>query len=421
MPALFAIALGLVTSLVLARRKVPMGAAFVVGAAVLGLASGQGVSGTLEGLYRALTHQSTLAFAILVFVVFTLTAVLRRLGSLEVLVQGAGHFIKSRRLRLASLPALVGLLPMPGGAVVSAPLLDRTATDCALDGSTKNVINYWFRHVWEICWPLYPSVLLAGNFLDGQVTRFSLTMLPLCLLLILCGYVFVLRRVPRGRDKVLVERPDRSLLALAVLPIIIGVSCVPLTTWLWRDLLHGPRPAEAGLATGLFLGITTVAWRRGGTKAIATAVTEKTTWVLVALAVGVKTFGTVVEMSGVASRTARELLDLGLPMLSAALILPFVIGFATGNTVATVSVSFPILLAMFQGQEGTGLFAPMVFAYASGFFGYMLSPVHMCLVLSSRFFGAPMARAYRPLMTPLIVFLAGSSVLYLALKTWSSN
>jgi hypothetical protein len=50
----------------------------------------------------------------------------------------------------------------------------------------------------------------------------------------------------------------------------------------------------------------------------------------------------------------------------------------------------------------------VTFAFASGFAGVMLSPTHLCLVLTIRYFKADMAGTYRLMYVPvLLVFFTG--------------
>ena len=142
-PAL-SVLVGLAVALLLNRWRVPLGLAFVAGAATITLGSGLGLTATGAAFGEVLGAPKTWAFAGQVTLVFVLSIVMKLAGGLDVLVEAAGALIRNRRARLASLPALVGLLPMPGGAVVSAPLVDQTRCDVELGARDKNLINYWF-------------------------------------------------------------------------------------------------------------------------------------------------------------------------------------------------------------------------------------------------------------------------------------
>jgi len=76
----------------------------------------------------------------------------------------------------------------------------------------------------------------------------------------------------------------------------------------------------------------------------------------------------------------------------------------TGLTIAFVGITFPFLLPLMGGMSPEpGLVA---FAFASGFAGVMLSPVHLCLVLTREYFGADFAQVYHRLLLPSLLVLA---------------
>jgi len=85
-------------------------------------------------------------------------------------------------------------------------------------------------------------------------------------------------------------------------------------------------------------------------------------------------------------RDCREPHLAGHPPFFVLIILPFVIAMSTGMTMAYVGITFPILLTYFT----TGDFPMIAFmlAYAGGYAGIMLSPVHLCLVLTARYYRA---------------------------------
>ena len=63
--------------------------------------------------------------------------------------------------------------------------------------------------------------------------------------------------------------------------------------------------------------------------------------------------------------------------------LPFIVGLLTGLTVGFVGATFPIITAMMGGHPDPGA---VTFAFASGFAGVMLSPTHLCLLLTVQYF-----------------------------------
>jgi hypothetical protein len=95
----------------------------------------------------------------------------------------------------------------------------------------------------------------------------------------------------------------------------------------------------------------------------------------------------------------------GLPTGAVLFALPFIVGLLTGLTVGFVGATFPIITAMLGGHPDPG---SITFAFASGFAGVMLSPSHLCLLLTIRYFKADTAGTYRLLYVPvLLVFAVG--------------
>ncbi|MCK7476438.1 MAG: DUF401 family protein [Candidatus Moduliflexus flocculans] len=78
---------------------------------------------------------------------------------------------------------------------------------------------------------------------------------------------------------------------------------------------------------------------------------------------------------------------------------PFIIGLLTGVNQAFVAISFPLLVPIIgQGSPDMVL---MTFAYVSGFCGILLSPAHLCLVLTADYFKAEMRDVYKILVWPV--------------------
>src|SRR5262249_16135590 len=84
-----------------------------------------------------------------IFVPIALGEFLGGAGPLRLLPRSLSDLIADYRLVLALPPALVGLLPMPAGALVSAPLVNDAAGSKPVSPEARTFINYWFRHLWE--------------------------------------------------------------------------------------------------------------------------------------------------------------------------------------------------------------------------------------------------------------------------------
>jgi len=103
---------------------------------------------------------------------------------------------------------------------------------------------------------------------------------------------------------------------------------------------------------------------------------------------------------------SAELLRWRIPLLAITMVLPFIVGFVVGLTIAFVGATFPILISLI-GAYGVGdqTLAYLMLAMAGGFVGVLLSPLHLCLLLSNSYFGTDLGPVYRLIGKPCIVLI----------------
>ena len=151
--------------LLLLRLRVALWKAIFAGCAVLVLLTGMPAAEWLRLPLVSAVQVDFLAMIAMLFGIMVLSGVQGASGQSQRLVQSLERCVSNPRVRLVIFPALVGFLPMPGGALFSCPMLEEAAHGMSLSPARKALINYWFRHIWEVSWPLYPGYILASSLL----------------------------------------------------------------------------------------------------------------------------------------------------------------------------------------------------------------------------------------------------------------
>ncbi|MDP3426140.1 MAG: DUF401 family protein, partial [Humidesulfovibrio sp.] len=172
-------------------------------------------------------------------------------------------------------------------------------------------------------------------------------------------------------------------------------------------------PFELGIMAALGLAILcALAQNRVGPQFLAGVLRKAELYQLVALVVSILMFKDVIGASGAVEQLSRVASGPG-ALFALTLLLPFLVGAISGITVAFVGSTFPILLGILGAGAATGLPAdnPQLIAYLvlglfAGFTGVMISPLHVCFILSCQFFGVDMAQAWRRLVMPCALLLA---------------
>jgi hypothetical protein len=133
---------------------------------------------------------------------------------------------------------------------------------------------------------------------------------------------------------------------------------------------------------------------------------------IVILILGVMIFKKLITVSGGIGVIPQSLSNFGISPVFAVCLVPFIVGILTGMTSAFVGISYPILF-FFLSPNGVD-YGYVMLAYGSGFTGVMLSPVHLCLVLTKDYFKASFRRVYL-LILPAGLFLLASAIILVLL------
>lgn len=304
------------------------------------------------------------------------------------------------RLAMLLVPTVIGLVPMPAGALVSATALKDLVRRMRLEPGQATFLNYWFRHIWELSLPVYPTVITASVVLSMPLSSVFLTLLPLTAVATCLGLLFSYRVL---RDKTTPpnqQRPTRSIasdLARAAWPVLLLVALV----------LSG---LEAVIAFPLVLGLC-AAQQRARPAEMLQSLKYGVDPKIMLLLYAVMLYKGAIETTGAADTLLSDMKVLGTPPLLMLVALPLLIGFSTGLSMPFVGIAFPLLLPFMNSSTIDS--QALLVAYAAGCVGYLLSPLHLCLVLSSEYFGATLSSVYRYIMPLSLLLICFAALVYI--------
>ena len=118
---------------------------------------------------------------------------------------------------------------------------------------------------------------------------------------------------------------------------------------------------------------------------------------------------------------SNDLITLKIPLLIIIALLPFMVGLFAGITIAFVGSTFPILIPMINSMGETQyMLAYIMLAMVCGFAGVLLSPLHLCLVLSNEYFQTRLSAVYMHLWFPCLALVL-SAFGYFGLLHWGRS
>lgn len=418
-PSIIRILLVFTAILLAMKAKLHMSIAFLIGVAVLIILFAIPIFDSIEIIFHAIIGGKTLSLAFLLLFIMLLSEGMALTGQMNRMLSAFQGLVKSPFINLAVFPMLTGLLPMVGGAVLSAPMVKEMASKVDIEPAQLSYINYWYRHVWEFWWPMYPGFLMAVFLINIPVTRLMLLMFPLAILIILSGYLPTRKFMPQslGNEERKPHALRRFLLEAYPLFAVIAAGMISgaIAARLWPQWLIA---REVCLIIALFFGTLWVLKRGRIPKEKALGLLKnKRLYSMVYVVFAIMIFQGVLVGSNAAEILAADLEALKAPPVIVCILLPFILASLTGITMAYVGASFPIIISMvtLMGQAHL-LPAYIVLALAAGHCGLLLSPTHVCLVLSNQYFCTTHTKVYRYLAPPTALLFIMSLIYFVFLK-----
>jgi len=407
MSELIKISLVLCLILFLLRKKLNIGYVMLIASSALFALYGMDAPSIEATVKRTVLSSITIKLLLALSLIRVLELILREKSVLATMMSTAKILFKKRRAIIISMPMLIGMLPSLGGAYFSAPMVKEATSGIHMSREEKAFINYWFRHPWEYILPLYPGILLASAVSNIPLYNLMKANMVYAVLLLVTGFFFAMRGIEKDPKKTTAElaedKKDRRRVLKKEMASFLPILTVLLLVVFFHMELH-----YALLATIIPLFIL-YRYRPGEVLRVTRHGFALEVIVMIS---GIMLFKETMETSGAVSNLSSLFVQQEIPLLPIICILPFMIGMLTGLTVGFVGSTFPLLIHMSGGAS----LAHISLAFAAGFAGVLLSPVHLCLVLTKEYFKADMWGIYKKTLPASAVIFVAALIEYIVLR-----
>lgn len=393
-------ALALGATVYMIRRKVNIGLIMLFDAACLAIGARLPIGEIGRAALTGAADEGTLLLLAILILIMMLEHIMREKGMIRSLVDAVLDLTGNSRTAALALPSVLGLLPSPGGARFSCPMVEG-AMGTQGTGEERAYVNYWYRHVWMDSFVLYPGVILVASLLGMRVISLFLWMLPYMVIHALSGYFLVLRRmpaqpIPRKRTK----REAGKALLRAGAPILFLIA-------VYMGFL--PFTDCALQIAGLLTVAGTFLYGRCSRSEIWSAIKAGFSLKYIIMIVGIMVFREMLSASGLTGDLVDWIGARGISPRWLYAFLPLMAGFGSGIAVSMISLSFPVLIPLGLSADIPWVVAA---AFAIGAAGDMLTPLHICGVVSTEYFNADMSKVYAKVaLSELPIVIAAAAVL----------
>ena len=394
--AFIQILLSLALMILLLNRRVHISYAVLAATAVLFLLSGLVPAHLGEALYSTAVSFTTWNMVLTLYLVMCLEYLLRTSGILKNFTLAASSLFRDNRIILAVMPAFLGFLPSLGGAIFSAPMVEEAAQPYKLSPEKKTAINYWFRHVWEFCNPILPSLLLASSFTMIPIGEIVSHQFIMSFAAIFIGAVLMLR----GRGFEITEpaaaasstgNQKEQILAvvLAIGPILLNVFFVTVCNM------------NTTLSMLLIVALLAVLLRYQPKQWLA-MIRDSLNLPIITSILAILFFQGMLYATGTIDGLIGFFQSSGIPALAVVCLTAFFMGLLTGLPQGFAAIAFPLILPLL----GPGQLDALALTYICGLTGVMLSPAHLCLIVTVEYFHSTMFGSLKPAAIAQVLLLA---------------
>ncbi len=386
MHAFLQICISLFLMIVMLQKRIPITHAMLAASAALFALSGLVPAHLKDALYSTVVSFTTWNMVLTLYLVMCLEYILRTSGILKNFTQAAGTLFHDNRIVLAAMPAFLGFLPSLGGAIFSAPMVEEAAQPYGLSPEKKTAINYWFRHVWEFCNPILPSLLLASSFTAIPIGKIVGHQWIMSFAAIVIGAVLLLR--DKKFDITMQSTPvsDQNsrkeqlrAVVFAIGPILLNVFLVTvcnMNTTLSMLLVVA--------LLGILLRFTPKQW--------ITMCRDALHFPIITSILAILFFQGMLYATGTIDELIAFFQASGISASAVVYLTAFFMGLLTGLPQGFAAIAFPLILPML----GPGNLDALAITYICGLTGVMLSPAHLCLLVTVEYFHSSLFGSLKP-------------------------
>lgn len=352
-----------------------------------------------QAFYETFTLSRTYDIIFALYFVMCLEIELRLSGALTDMVKALRRTFSNVKILLAAMPAFLGLLPSVGGARFSAPIVEELSERINLSPEHKSAINFWFRHMFEFSSPIIPGMIMACSIAGVTFGEFISHLCWVTGLAIVVGWFVLIRPIKIPAAQIVKEtaaeiRHERNGLLLALLPVAAVFMVVVF----------------GGLNASIATGLVVTAWvfvlaavkRSVGVKKIFLGAFD---WKMSLNICCILYFIQILSVTEVLGEIVAAFQASPLPVPVIIACVSLIIGILTGMSQGHVAIVMPIVAAM-----GTGDLNLAGVAMAFGVAGQMLTPTHVCLIVTIDYFKADLLGTLKPILIGEIILLTVFSV-----------
>jgi len=362
-------------------------------------------------VYKTTTELLTIAVVLATFGIMLLSQLYKETRVINTLSESASRIIKNPKIVSSVLPAVIGFLPVAGGALMSAPLVDSQTEKLGLKPEKKAYVNIWFRHT---IFPVYPlsQVLIITAALTGiAIPLIIIRQIPVVVVMVVVGYLISFWKVSVVKKEESLDSKKSSNLNSNLKHFLMAFSPI-LATIMVVAVLDAAGLGLAGIGFDVFLAtlvglMVLIMISKPSLHVLAKPLKSWEIYGVTLAAYGAFLLKNVTIATGISEIFKTLVINGSIDIILLLTVVPAVLGFITGSPSGGVAINVSILAGMLT-------FSPKTAAtlYISAYLGYVIVPSHLCLAFTVDYFKCSMRKVYRLIIPSFLITFAVALLVY---------
>jgi len=244
-------------------------------------------------------------------------------------------------------------------------------------------------------------MIFASYLSNLDVASIVLREMPIFIVAVIAGFIMSFRGIKLGERKIKTKIKANSIGRVLFLlsPILIAIIL---------NALFNLR-----LLISILIGIATlIAIFKPTSSAIFNAIKKSKLYMMISAVFGVMIFKEVVISSNLPQFISSIVQTLSLPPILLSTFVPLSLGIITGSATGAMAISFPLLSSLNALNP-----AIISLIYSCCLMGYIISPLHLCLTMTSEYFKVRITSVYPRLIASAAVTIM-AQVIAIFLISW---
>lgn len=351
----------------------------------------------------------TISVVLATFGIMLLSLLYKETGVINDLSESLSRVINNPKVVSSVLPAVVGFLPVAGGALMSAPLVDSETEKLGLKPEKRAYVNLWFRHTIFPVYPISQLLIITAALTGITIPVIIMRHVPVVIVMIVVGYVLSFWKVSTVKDRK--NSNIKNSLNSDLKGFFIAFSPILATIVVAVGLsLAGFGLAKQGfdVLIATFIGVVVlVAISRLSLQVFVKPLKSWGIYGITMATYGAFLLRNITVATGIPEIFQAFVTNGSVDIIILLTVVPAVLGFLTGSPSGGVSISISIL-------AGVLTFSPKTAAliYMSAYLGYLVTPTHLCFAFTADYFKCSMGRIYKYLIPSLAISFAIAILVY---------